>query len=249
MSNKASALQRLWLMIFAALWLPPATAAASEAAPIPAFSAAYTVRYGFLRGAMTLELRQQGSGYLYATSLRPGSIVSLLRRGAIREVTTLAITDAGVRPVDYANTDTLARPNRYAAYLFDEMTGLVTGEYKSHAVKVPMQPRGQNRISAHVAIMHALQTGAEISAFPVFDKGRWRDFEFAVILDQSVKTPSGSYETVEIRYTSSDKEKSWSLHCASALHYLPVMIEFREGGKLKSSAQLTSYRLEDDRSE
>ena len=249
MSNKASALQRLWLTILAALWLLPATAAASEAAPIPAFSAAYTVRYGVLRGAMTLELRQEGSGYLYETSLRPGAIVSLLRRGAIREVSTLAITDAGVRPVDYANTDTLARPNRYAAYVFDETTGMVTGEYKSRVVEVPMRPRGHNRISAHVAIMRALQTGAEISAFPVFDKGRWRDFEFATILDQSVETPSGRYDTVEIRYSSSDKERSWSLHCASALHYLPVMIEFREGGKIKSRAQLTSYRLEDDRSE
>jgi hypothetical protein len=249
MSNKASALQRLWLAILAALWLLPASTDASEAASVPTFSAAYTVRYGVLRGAMTLELRQEGSGYLYETSLRPGAIVSLLRRGAIREVSTLAITDAGVRPVDYANTDTLARPNRYAAYVFDETSGMVTGEYKSRVVEVPMRPRGHNRISAHVAIMHKLQTGAEISAFPVFDKGRWRDFEFETILDQSVETPSGRYETVEIRYSSSDKEKSWSLHCASALHYLPVMIEFREGGKIKSSAQLTSYRLEDDRSE
>ena len=85
--------------------------------------------------------------------------------------------------------------------------------------------------------------GQDIAAFAVFDRARWRDFELEIIPDQFARTPYGKFETVEIRYASTDKDKSWSLHCAPDLGYAPVMIVFREGGKTKSRAQLTDYRM------
>lgn len=207
----------------------------------PAFSATYTVRYGVLSGTMTLELKPLDSGYVYETSLRPRGVVSWLRRGEIRETTTLRTVVGRVRPLDYVSVDTIARPHRRTSYVFDQPVGRVTGEYKSQAVDVPMRSGGHNRISAHVAIMHALQSGAEQTGFAVFDRGRWKDFEIEVIRDQFAKTPFGEFETVEIRYSSENSEKSWSLHCAPKLNFAPVSIIFREDGKVKSRAVLTAY--------
>ena len=216
---------------------------ASANAELPSFSAAYTVRYGLLRGRMTLELQKIGNDYQYETLLQPKGFVSLLRRGEIRETTTLTLLDGGIRPADYINIDTISRPHRRTSYAFDAVDGRVTGEYKTRAVDEPMQDDGHNRISAHVAIMHALQSGKEISRFSVFDRARWRDFELEIIPEQFVETPFGDYETVEIRYSSINKDKSWSLHCAPDLDFVPVMIVFREEGKTKSRAQLTDYRM------
>lgn len=192
---------------------------------------------------MSLELRHAGDKYLYETALRPKGVVSWLRSGEVRETTTVALPGGDLLPLDYLSVDTIARPHRRANYEFDLTGGRVTGEYKQQAVDKPLRSGGHNRISAHVAIMHALKSGSEVSGFPVFDRARWRDFELESIPGQFTETPFGDFETVEIRYASTDKDKSWSLYCAPALNYAPVVIEFREGGKTKSRAQLTDYRV------
>lgn len=217
-------------------------AAVSYAQPVPLFSAVYKVSYGILRGEMTLELRQQDeTGYVYETSLTPRGIVKLFRSGSIIETTSLRIEDGVLRPIDYRSTDTIADPTRNTVYQFDTPPGRVTGVYKEREVDEPMRPNGHNRISAHVAVMLAMNTGASMAAISVFDRARWRDFEFEVLPGKTVKTPLGRYETVEIRYASDNRNKSWSLHCAEALDFAPVMIVFREDDNIKSKALLIEY--------
>ena len=212
------------------------------AEPVPLFSATYKVSYGILHGEMTLELRRQNdAGYIYETSLTPRGFVTLFRRGSIVETTSLEIDEGILRPVDYHSTDTIAKPTRNTEYLLDTPPGRVTGVYKENAVDEPLRPNGHNRISAHVAVMLAMNTGAGMTSIPVFDRARWRDFEFEVIPGEVVSTPLGEFETVEIRYSSKHKNKSWSLHCAEALDYAPVMIVYREDDDIKSTARLVEY--------
>ena len=218
-----------------------ATAACAQ--PVPLFSATYKVSYGILRGEMTLELRQaEESAYIYETSLTPRGIVSVFRRGSIVETTSLRIENGELVPLDYRSTDTIADPTRITEYLFDSPPGRVTGVYKESAVDEPLRPNGHNRISAHVAVMLAMNTGASMTGIAVFDRARWRDFEFEVLPGQLVKTKVGDFETTEIRYSSEKKNKSWSLYCSEALDYAPVMIIYREDGDIKSKAQLVEYR-------
>ena len=230
-------ISRFIMLIMALLF-----AAVSAAEPLPLFSATYKVSYGILHGEMTLELRRDNDGgYIYETSLTPRGIVTLFRRGSIVETTSLDIDDGVLRPVDYRSTDTIANPARNTVYLFDTPPGRVTGVYKGRDVDEPLRPNGHNRISAHVAVMLAMNTGASMTSIPVFDRARWREFEFETFAGQSVKTPLGEFETVEIRYSSEKKNKSWSLHCAEALDYAPVMIVYREDDDIKSKAQLVEY--------
>lgn len=217
-------------------------------AQLPEFEATYRVRYGLISGELTLELERHDTEYTYRTSLRPRGFASWLRRGEIQETSTLLSVDGRVRPKDYVSTDTIARPNRRVNYDFDQPPGRVTGEYKSRTIDVPMQANGQNRISAQVAVIEALRSGAELDTLAVFDRGRWRDFRFDVLHGQTVNTPSGRFDTVEVRYASRDNDKSWSLHCAEALNFLPVMIVFNEDGAVKSRAMLTDYRIDESAS-
>lgn len=213
------------------------------AEPVPLFSATYKVSYGILRGEMTLELRRNDeSGYVYATSLRTRGLVSMFRRGAIVETTSLELVGGALRPLDYESIDTIARPHRETQYVFDQPAGRVTGTYKTRAIDEPMRPGGHNRISAHVAVMLALNADLDLPGFAVFDRARWRDYEFEVFPEQSVSTPLGNFDAVEIRYTSTKKNKSSSLYCAAVLDYVPVMIVYREDGKIKSRAQLVEHR-------
>lgn len=218
-------------------------AGTAGAQPVPLFSATYKVSYGILHGEMTLELRQDDeSAYIYETSLSPRGIVSVFRRGSIVETTSLRIEDGKLEPVDYRSTDTIANPTRNTVYRFDNPAGRVTGEYKERSVDEPMRPNGHNRISAHVAVMLAMNTGASMTGIAVFDRARWRDFEFEVLPGQLVKTKVGDFETTEIRYSSEKKNKSWSLYCSEALDYAPVMIIYREDDDIKSKAQLVEFR-------
>ncbi|MBT8087606.1 MAG: DUF3108 domain-containing protein [Gammaproteobacteria bacterium] len=230
------ALLALAALVFATI------AADCRAQTVPSFNASYAVRYGVLRGEMTLDLRPEGDDRLmYNTMLRPRGFVTLFRRGAIEETSSLAISDGQLQPLVYRSRDTIARPHRNTEYRFDEPLGRVTGTYKSRAVDEEMRPGGHNRISVQVAVMEALNQGRELTEFAVFDRARWRDFKFEVVADQAADVPFGEFDTVEIRYSSSRKEKSWSLHCAPELGYVPVMIVFREDGKVKSRAELVSF--------
>ena len=217
-------------------------ASLASAEPVPLFSATYKVRYGILHGEMTLELRQaDGVHYVYETSLTPRGIVTLFKRGSIIETTTLQIEDGDLTPRDYRSVDTIADPTRNTVYRFDDPPGRVTGTYKERDVDEPMRPNGHNRISAHVAVMLAMNTGRGMTSIPVFDRARWRDFTFETFPAGNVKTPLGAFESVEIRYSSDTKDKSWSLYCAEALDYAPVKIVFREDDDVKSTAELVEY--------
>ena len=243
MTRYAKSLRGCLMVVLSSAILLPAPLLA-EPASVPAFSATYSVRYGILRGEMKLALEKDNPGYVYRTSLRPKGVVSWLRRGEIRESTSMVSGEGLLRPLDYDSTDTIAKPTRHVQYEFDRSNGRVTGEYKERDVDVPMQAGGQNRISSQVAIMQALQSGIELSELPVFDRGRWRTFHFETIADQVAKTPAGEFETVEVRYSSEGKNKSWSLHCATELGYLPVMIVYREDNKTKSRAVLTEFQID-----
>lgn len=229
----------------AAVCLSPPALPAESPEPMQPFEANYSVRYGILRGTMTLQLHRHDEGYLYETSLSPRGLVSWLRDGTISERTALQITNASVTPLDYNSTDTIARPVRNTSYHFNQADGRVTGQYKTHLIDVPMKPGGHNRISAQVAIMMALKSGTLLSGLAIFDRGRWKDYEFEIVGGQSVDTPAGRFDTVEIRYASADNVKSWSLYCGVALNYLPVMIVYREDGKTKSRALLSDYQIHD----
>lgn len=241
MSGNAQFLRRLRITTIAATLLQ--LGAVGAHAQMPGFEAHYKVHYGVLRGAMSLELERRGVNYVYRTSLRPRGFASWLRRGEIRETSVLVFVDGQVRPKDYTSTDTISRPNRHTRYVFDRSSGRVTGQYKSRSVDAPLRPDGQDRISAQIAVMRALQSDGRLDKIAVFDRGRWRDFEFEVLPSRTIDTPSGRFDAVEVRYTSIKKNKSWSLHCAEALNYLPVMIVYREDGKVKSRAELTEYRI------
>jgi hypothetical protein len=231
-------IRRLCLLFLMIAAVPQARA--SE--PLQAFEATLAIRYGPLSGTMTLRLSHCTGGYIYATSLEPKGFASLFKSGIINETTYLETAGETVRPLDYASTDTIADPVRTTHYVFQQ--DRVSGVYKSQQVDVPMMPGGHNRISAHIAMMMALQSGVDLPGFAIFDRGRWREFEFETIPDQVAKTKSGTFDTVEVRYSPKDSDKSSSLYFAPSLSYLPVMIVYREDGKVKSRAQLTKYRID-----
>ncbi len=235
--------QQVCSIITASVLLLAFVGTAGRAETIPTFSATYAVRYGLLRGEMTLALKADGdSGYVYETALRPRGFVTLFRRGAVEETSLLETRDGRLYPVLYRSADTISRPARETEYRFDTASGRVTGTYKSRVVDEPMRAGGHDRISVQVAVMQALNEGQELAGFPVFDRARWRDFDFEVVPGRTASVPFGDFETIEIRYASSKKNKSWSLHCAAAIGFVPVMIVFREDGDVKSRAELVEYR-------
>lgn len=230
---------RLLLLAFLAL----GTGSIAEAFEhLPEFEATYSVRYGLLSGTMVLRLSRNGNSYVYETSLQPKGLAALFARGAIHETTTLIEDGQAIRPVDYERTDTIADPARTARYFFHD--DRVAGIYKGQQIDAPMRPGGHNRISVHIAVMNALRRGAGVGTFAVFDRSRWKKYRFELIPDQIVETTSGRFDTIEVRYSSPEDEKSTSLYFAPSLEFLPVMIVYRENGKAKSRAELTGYRIE-----
>ena len=61
----------------AVICLSPVALHAAAPDSIPEFDATYAVRYGILRGTMTLQLSRRNTGYLYETSLSPRGMASM----------------------------------------------------------------------------------------------------------------------------------------------------------------------------
>ena len=88
----------LQVLALAALSASSVTSVAIAAETIPAFDASYSVRYGILRGEMTLRLSHRAGGYLYETSLRPRGFASWVRSGAIVELSLSHVHPCRDRP-------------------------------------------------------------------------------------------------------------------------------------------------------
>lgn len=234
------------LVLIVAIGLSPPAVIATERQVMPSFRSTYEVRYGLLRGTMTFHLDRRDSGYVYETSLRPAGVAAWFKRGAIIENTTLETVDGAIVPLDYYGTDTIANPVRKTYYRFDHQGDRVFGEYKSQTIDLPMRAGGHNRISVHIAVMSALQSNANLSGLSVFDRGRWKDYRFTVDRGRTASTRAGTFDTVEVRYASDGRDRSWSMHFAPDVRYLPVMLDYYEDGKLKSRAQLSAYWIDDE---
>ena len=209
---------------------------------LPELEASYTVRYGILTGRMTLRLVHVDSGYRYETVLRPRGIASWFRSGTITEQTNLTIRGDSILPLDYSRKDTIANPARQTRYLFGEHR--VTGRYKAQTIDQPARSDGHNRISVQIAVMNALRVGSELDEISVFDRARWKTYKFDVVPEQFVSIDAGGFESVEVRYSAADSGREWSLYFAPALDYLPVLLVYRHDGRVKSRAELTSYRIQ-----
>lgn len=218
-----------------------ATTSTAALEPLPEFEATYAVRYGLLSGTLVLRLNRRGDGWLYETSMQPKGLAALFARGTIQERTNLVETGGTIRPMAYERTDTIADPARTARYVFTD--DRVSGIYKGQKIDAPMEPGGQNRISVQIAVMYALRTGSRVASFAVFDRSRWKTYRFELFPNRMVKTDSGRFDTIEVRYSSPGDEKASSLYFAPSLEFLPVLIVYSEDGKIKSRAQLTDYRI------
>ncbi|MBA3563212.1 MAG: DUF3108 domain-containing protein [Gammaproteobacteria bacterium] len=217
-------------------------AVASADLGVPEFEAVYKVRVSVARGEMRLVFERRDGALVYHSELEPTGFVSLFKRGVLAETSRFEYGGGQVRPLEYDLVDTISE-NRDAHYVFDWAAGEVTGSYRGQPVETGLDGLTVDRLLLQVAIMSDLAHGREVEAYTVFDRAKAKHYSIEVGDAGTAETPAGEFSVVEVSYTSDDGRKAIVLQCAPDLHYLPVRIEQREDGEVKSRAELVEYEF------
>ncbi|CAN5261129.1 hypothetical protein BH24PSE2_BH24PSE2_19060 [soil metagenome] len=218
---------------------PPASADLG----VPEFEAVYKVRVSVASGEMRLNLERRNGALVYHSELEPAGFVGIFKRGMLAETSWFEYGGGEVRPLEYDLADTISE-NHDARYVFDWKDREISGAYRGEPVEAPLAPRTVDRLLLQIAIMSDLVHGRRVDEYTVFDRARAKPYSIDVAESGTAKTPAGRFDVVQVSYTSDDGSKAIVLQCAPEFHYLPVRIEQREDGEVKSRAELVRYEFD-----
>ena len=189
-----------------------------------------------------------GSGrpYHFKSYSMPVGLLAFKKDETRDEQSEGKLFDKRVQPDKYAFVQ--MRDNkirRNVELIFDWQRDEVTNEHKHKNSKWKMYiPRQTvDKLSYQLSLMLKLADKHESRfSFYIADGGKLKEYDFEIMGEERVHTPSGSYKALKIEHRRYQKDRHITLWCAPELNYLPVKIIQDEPGKPTFISTLISYQ-------
>jgi hypothetical protein len=218
-------------------------AAARAQAPRP-FVAVYDVSYrGLNAGALTFEFSKDAANgrYVFETHADPSALARLVVSGAARERSVMEINADGVRPLEWRLDDGKSGDKGDGVLQFDWAQGAATGRIEREEVRIPTEPRLQDRQSIQIAVSTALLSGQEPGEIPLIDDNRIKRYTYTRKERAVVDSPLGAIDAVIYESTRPGSSRVSRLWLAPQFDYAPVRAEQIRKGKLETVMMLRSW--------
>lgn len=205
-----------------------ATPATAE--PVP-FKAVYTVRFlGTIFGARgERELKKLDDGTWLLTSRAHNFL------GTITEQSSFVMgKNNQIIPREYQYHRTGIGPNRSTVLRFDWDKMQITTENQGKTWDSPLEPGTQDKLSYQYMLRHDLVlAGLKNGATPIFtyriaDDDGVKEYSFKVVGAGRVKTPIGTFKTVQATRTDGNPKRKTNFWLAPAYNYLLIRFEQTE---------------------
>lgn len=206
---------------------------AQLASVLQPYTARYQVSYRGLSGGEIEQSFHRGSApnqWLYETRAFPNLLGRIAVSPQAREVSSITVTSAGVRPVSYSLNDGSADATKDVRLSYDWAGGHVTGNAKGKPVDLPLVPGTQDTASVQAAMIASRLEGRKPQTFRIITGDNVHDYRYWSEGMQQVMTPFGQVEAevwVSQRDGSNRVSKVWH---APSLGFVPVQaIQYRKG--------------------
>lgn len=216
----------------------------ADDAPLEPFVAVYDVRYGSMSvGSSRTELRRGALGRWEIVSLSEASgLARLVASGTLSQRSLFELDAAGVRPLSYRFDDGTHRTGRDVALDFDWREARVRGTAENEAVDLPAAPGLQDAASIQALVMLQLRSGAEPGLVAMIEKDYVKQYRYALLRRERLKTAIGTLDTVVYRSSREGSSRETIFWYAPSLGYAMVQAEQRRDGKRAFQTYIRSYQ-------
>ena len=204
------------------------------------FEAVYDAKIKIAGGKVRLATTQNGDGgYTFEYTIIPGKLISIFTSGELKETTKFEVVDGRPRALDYTLLNTIGSKPRNGHIVFDWEGKTVKGNYKEHAIDIPMPENAVDRAMLQLVLMADLKNDALKKQYAVYNKDEFFPVLVERIGEETVKVPIGTFSTIKLRHRSEDGTEETILWCAEELGYLPVRIQANDDGSKVLVANLS----------
>jgi hypothetical protein len=210
-----------------------AVAPSTSAPTMQPYTARYQVSYRGLSGGEIESSFKRGTAagqWQYETRAFPNLFGRIAVSTQAREVSTMAITPAGVRPLSFSFNDGSPSSTKDVRLNYDWAARTVTGDAEGKPVSFTLSPGTQDTASVQAAMMQERLAGRKPQSFRIITGNKMRDYRYWQEGTAQIMTPFGQVETevwANQRDGSDRVSKVWH---APSLGYVPVQaIQYRKG--------------------
>jgi hypothetical protein len=221
-------------------------AASPMAAELPGnFTAHYALSLnGFKLGESKVSLDTQADNrYRYRSHTYSTGVAKLFRSDTVRESSQFTLHQERIRPQEYRFDHTGDKKERHALLKFDWQAHKVSNTVEGHTWEMKIPAGTLDKFVVQLAVMMDLRNGEKMLSYAIADGGKLKQYQFAVIGEETVKVPAGEFATLKLERLRKDNDRTTYFWCAPDLGYLPVkikQIEHEDGVTYLSELQETT---------
>jgi hypothetical protein len=212
------------------------------------FVATYAVSFrGLDGGLLVMEWSKdtQPGRYVFETHANPSALASFFVSGNAFERTTLEATDEGLRPLLWVADDGKSGHKGDGRLEFNWNDHVVSGSYEGNAVKLPLEPGMEDRLSIQLGVMAALLQGHAPGTIAMVNGDSIRHYTYTAGKTESVSSKLGTFEAVTYESTRPNSNRVSRVWHAPALEYIPVRAEQIRKGKVETVMELVALKTGD----
>ena len=242
--KKCPATAVVFLLLAAPGWSGTGATLRAQHLP-PQFEAVYEVRKGdLLIGKMQLSLRKEGDKLVYKSRTFPVGIAAAVMGN--QEKTYRALlekTKDHYRTVEFKHEVSGSDKGYSEHYTFDWNSHTAHVRYKDRNSTLNIPPHTFDSFSVQLLLMREPDSEVTSYTYPVISKGRLKDYEYKLELDQPIQTKLGNVTAHRFVREKNDKKRTrYTGWYSQSLYYIPVRSEKSRNGKIEYSAQITEVK-------
>lgn len=210
-------LRETWLFLLISLLCAGAFADAGKP-PLPVYRAVYEANYSGMSGEAVETLSLDHGGTYHAAQTLSAVVVSAEEHSRFRHI------DGRLRPENYRYSLSMLFKKREQKEVFDWQKKTVTHTYKGETRTEPAPAGLHDRFSSRIQLRLDLAAGRKEMSYKVAEKGRIKDYRFAVEGEEQIETFAGSVRAVRVRRVREDDDRQTHMWFVPAWHYLPLRL-------------------------
>lgn len=216
------------------------------------FSAEYALHmYGTVLARATYTLEHTDKGLSMTQSTRPVGLVALLRNDKIDVRSDMVVNNGQLLLVKYDYTHSGDEKDRDVSFRItwqtnreQELTGKATGVYEGKKVDINLDRPVWDPLSIQVPIMLNATNSMPLYEHGLFMKGEFKHYLFENHGTETVKFNGSQFKALKIAGRETDRDRAMYVWVVPELHNIPIKIEQRNNGELKSTVVLESVSFD-----
>lgn len=236
---------RLWFPIACLVSLGAGAAslpvAAQPNAPPQTYHAIYEVQYKGRRvGQAEFRVVQDDATqrYRFSSLITASGLLRLARPRPIVESGEFMLRDGEIRPLRFAYEDGSRSGLDNFTLTFDWAQNALRAEQGGHVTELPLAPGTLDRGTLQASLIRDMRNGRLQPRYRLADEDSVREYDYRVDGAEPQVTAAGPFDTQKLIQSRPGSDRLTIMWLAPALDYLPVRIEQRRAGEIRTTMLL-----------